>query len=98
MSPLGSPVTLAIGVRLGRGSWPAVGQHPPAWLGTGEPPRDLGVQLPKPRRPLLDFPDGCCLVSFRHRPLALYHAGAAGTILADGREPYLTSCQVRLEY
>jgi hypothetical protein len=75
-----------------------IGQHPPARLGPGEPPSDLGMQRPKPRRPPLDFLDGCCLVGFRHGPLALHHAGAAGTIPAGGREPYLTSCQVRLEY
>jgi hypothetical protein len=44
---------------------PQIGQHPPAWLGPGEPPRDLGVQRPKPRRPSLDLLDRR-LVGLRH--------------------------------
>ena len=44
---------------------PQIGQHPPAWLGAGEPPRDPGVQRPKPRRPPLDLLESC-LVGLRH--------------------------------
>jgi hypothetical protein len=69
-----------------------VGQHPPARLGPGEPTRDAGVQRLQPSRPRLYFLDVCCrLIGLRHGPSSSLALGAAGTIPAGGREPYLTT-------
>jgi hypothetical protein len=66
-----------------------VRQHPPPWLGPGEAARDPGGQRLQPRRPPPDFLDRCPRpIGLRHGP-GLLAVGAAGTIPAGGREPYL---------
>ena len=72
-----------------------IGQHPPTWLSAGEPPRDPGVQRPKPRRPPLNLLDSC-LVGLRHvLPPSITLALPAPSRPAGGNP---TSYQVRLEY
>jgi hypothetical protein len=67
-----------------------IGQHPPAWLGPSKPWRDPGVHRLQPRRPRLHFLDLCCRpIGVRHGPSPSLALGAAGTIPAGGREPYL---------
>jgi hypothetical protein len=46
-----------------------VGQHPPAWLGPGEPSHDAGVQGVQPGRPGVDFLNVCGLVGLQHELL-----------------------------